>query len=110
MHITSLDKWESAVRAGAYSGDTLHSEGFIHFSTPAQVVRTANRFFSGQEGLVLLRVDPARLEATLRYEDPGEGEEFPHLFGPLNLDAVVEVIPFAPGADGTFVSPHPLCG
>lgn len=105
LHITSLDSWEAARQGGAYRGDTLETEGFIHFSTPAQVVRTANRFYSGQRGLVLLHVDPTRLEAELRYEDPGEGEEFPHLYGPLNLDAVTEVLPFEPEEDGSFRPP-----
>jgi uncharacterized protein (DUF952 family) len=82
------------------------AEGFIHLSDPRQVVRVANARFAGAPDLVLLCVSVERLRAPLRYE-PGEpdGDElFPHLHGPLNVDAVVRVAAFAEGADG-FVLP-----
>ena len=60
-HITSRDAWQQAQAAGTYRGDTLATEGFIHTSTSAQVARTANRFYHGRAGLVLLAIDPARL-------------------------------------------------
>ena len=92
-----------------YRGDTLATEGFIHCSTPAQVLLPANALFRGQTGLVLLCIDPARLDAEIRHESaaPG-GERFPHLYGPLNTDAVVEVFPFLAREDGTFLLPPGL--
>lgn len=97
-HITHHTTWAQAQAEGRYAADTLASEGFIHFSTEAQVPGVARRFYGGQSGLVLLAVDPARLQAELRYEESEPGQWFPHLYGPLNLDAVVEVRDFNPDA------------
>jgi uncharacterized protein (DUF952 family) len=115
LHIIPHAVWEQAQATGTYRGDTLDAEGFIHFSTPAQVVMVANARFRGHPGLLLLVVDPARLTAELRYEAPFEAtnpteaaQVFPHLYGPLNLDAVVNVAPFEPGEDGLFTLPDGL--
>jgi uncharacterized protein (DUF952 family) len=104
-HITPETAWEQACRAGAYAADSLQDEGFIHLSTREQVLGVAARFYRGQAGLVLLAIDPARLAAELRYEESEPGQHFPHLFGPLNLDAVVAVWPFPPEPDGEFRLP-----
>ena len=81
----------------------------------AQAVMVANARFKGHTGLLLLVVDPARLAAELRYEAPFEASNpaeaaqlFPHLYGPLNLDAVVDVRPFEPDEDGLFTLPAGL--
>ena len=113
LHIIPHAVWEQAQAAGVYRGDTLDAEGFIHFSTPAQAVGVANARFRGHNGLLLLVVDPAKLKADLRYEAPFEasspheaGQQFPHLYGPLNLDAVERALPFEPGEDGLFTLPE----
>ena len=70
----------------------------------------ANTFYRGQHGLVLLVIEPSKLEVELKWEPPAEpepthareGDLFPHIYGPLNIDAVTEIIPFEPAADGTF--------
>lgn len=108
FHIATRAAWEAAGAAGKYRGDTLATEGFIHCSTQEQVVRVANALFPGRQDLVLLAIDAARVTAEVRYEDGGGGEEFPHLYGPLNLDAVVGVFDFQPGADGRFALPAAL--
>jgi uncharacterized protein (DUF952 family) len=106
LHITTRADWEAARALGDYRLDTLNTEGFIHCSTPEQVLGTADLFYRGQSGLVLLVIDPARLSAKLVYEDShGTGNLFPHIYGPLNLDAVVRVVPFSPLPDGSFVLP-----
>ena len=111
-HITPRANWEAAQVRGAYRAASLDSEGFIHFSTPQQLGATANRFYRGQTHLVLLVVDTDRLTADLRYESPTHetipGEQFPHLYGELNLDAVTRVIDFPPNPDGTFAAPDSL--
>ncbi len=86
-HITSLDAWEAAQRDGAYRPRSLETEGFIHLSEDRQWLKTANRFYRGQAGLVILRIREALLGAEVKRE-PADGDHFPHLFGPLNLDAV----------------------
>ncbi len=106
LHITTRGDWEAARTLGDYRLDTLDSEGFIHCSTPEQVLGPANALYRGQDDLVLLVIDPARLTAELVYEDCYEaGEAFPHVYGPLNLDAVVGVVPFPSLPDGSFVLP-----
>jgi uncharacterized protein (DUF952 family) len=101
-HIAAESDWRDAQRAGEYRisthGRTLEEEGFIHCSRASQVGPTASRFFAGRSGLVLLTIDPERLRSELRYEAPPESDElFPHVYGPLNTDAVVRVAPFEPG-------------
>jgi uncharacterized protein (DUF952 family) len=94
VHITTRSAWELARSSGRYDPPSLAVEGFIHFSDVEQVVAVANAAFSGQDDLVLLCVAVDRLEAPLRYEssDAG-GESFPHVYGALNLDAVLAVMP-----------------
>jgi uncharacterized protein (DUF952 family) len=110
-HITTRAAWEAARQAGQYTAPSLAQEGFIHASTLAQVVDTANRFYAGQPGLVLLAIDVAAVAPPVRF-DPvtthGAEQRFPHVYGPLNLDAVAQVIDFEPGADGTFSLPAAL--
>jgi uncharacterized protein (DUF952 family) len=90
FHITTRAAWDAALAAGVYRAASLDREGFIHLSTEAQVPGTLQRFFRGQAGLVLLVIVPDRLGAEVRFE-AADGDAFPHLYGPLELDAVVEV-------------------
>lgn len=108
LHITRRDQWDRARFAGYYRGDTLDTEGFIHCSTKEQVSSVANRFFHGQQGLVLLFIDSTRVQATIQYDTIETGERFPHIYGPLNTDAVVRTRPIAPGPDGHFELPNDL--
>ncbi len=110
FHITTLDMWDRAVLDGAYRPPSLEAEGFVHLSTAPQVEATANLYYAGKTDLLLLSVDPERLRAELRYEAPaGSGmrdDLFPHLYGPLNVDAVVKTVKLVPNAEGRFeISP-----
>lgn len=107
LHITPRSQWDEAKTKGVYHCESLKVEGFIHCSTPAQVLPVANAFFTNQQGLVLLCIDSDRLQSELRYE-PVEGMDFPHLYGTLNVDAVVEVLEFSPNAGGQFELPSGL--
>jgi uncharacterized protein (DUF952 family) len=102
-HICSEDDWQAAQELGEYRADSLESEGFIHFSKPGQAVDTANRYYTGRTDLMLLWVDPAKLTAELRWET-SHGDVYPHLYGPLNLDAVSRASAFHPDAGGDFRS------
>lgn len=100
-HICPSDAWQAALLKGEYHTASLLQEGFIHFSTPEQVLVVANNFYRGAKDLVLLWVAPERLHAELRW-DLVENTHFPHLYGPLNLDAVVAISPFPCDSDGQF--------
>lgn len=107
-HITPRSDWTKAQAAGQYTAASLENEGFIHTSTLEQVAATANRFYRGQSGLVLLVIDPGKVMPEVRYEPVqinGSEQRFPHIYGPLNLDAVVDVLDFNPVSDGSFQFP-----
>lgn len=99
--------WREAERAGVFAGAPVdHADGFIHFSTAAQVAETAARHFAGKEDLLLLAVDAAVLGPALRYEPSRGGQLFPHLYGTLPLTAVrwVRLLPL--GANGRHAFPE----
>jgi uncharacterized protein (DUF952 family) len=114
LHITSKHAWDEAVRAGVYTTPSLVNEGFIHCSTVNQTADTANRYFRGHSGLVLLLIDEGIASAEMRYEPPASShraepqELYPHLYGPLNLDAVIKVIDFRAGPGGAFALPEAI--
>ncbi len=103
LHITQRVSWQAAQTGDYYHADSLRTEGFIHCSLPSQVVGVANALYRGQRGLVLLVIAAERVEAEVRYEDCyTTGQQFPHIYGPLNLAAVLKVVEFVPQEDGTF--------
>jgi uncharacterized protein (DUF952 family) len=94
-------EWELAVRSGVYTGSSQdRADGFIHFSTAAQLSESARRHRSGQSNLVLLAVDPDALGESLRWEPSRQGALFPHLYGPLPIAAVRSVSGLPLGPDG----------
>lgn len=105
LHICPRLDWERARQEGEYTAASLATEGFIHCSTPDQVAQTANRFYRGQTDLVLLIIVPDHLAAEVRYE-AADADLFPHIYGPINLKAVVEVRGFPPDEDGAFRQPN----
>jgi uncharacterized protein (DUF952 family) len=113
-HIVKQNEWMVAVAHGTYAPASLRDEGFIHCSTLAQVIDTANRFYRGHYDLVVLHIDESRLKTELKYEAPammhGEsaGELFPHLYGELNVDAVVRIVELRCEVDGSFQLPDGL--
>ncbi len=115
LHITRQSDWLVALTSGAYQTPSLTKDGFIHCSTDVQVLRVANSFYGGQTDLVLLVIDTDKLAAPLKFEAPinpqtgqpesGVNDQFPHVYGAINLEAVTRVIAFAPKADGSFILP-----
>jgi uncharacterized protein (DUF952 family) len=93
--------WREAEKAGIFAGSPIdHADGYIHFSTAAQVAETASLYFRGEGDLMLVAVDSARLGPALRYEASRGGALFPHLYSALPLSAVLWVRPLPVGADG----------
>ena len=104
VHLCSRRLWEAAHSRGEIRPDS--DIGFVHLSTRAQVHLPANRIFAGRSDLVLLYLDPDRLGSPLRWEPGVPGDPaamvFPHLYGPLPVEAVVGVVDYRPGPDGSF--------
>ncbi len=108
-HICGREEWTAAQAAGRYSGSSQDAaDGFIHFSTAAQVEASAARHRAGQSGLVLLAVDPAALGAALKWESSRRGEAFPHLYGELPLAALRDVWDLPLGPDSRHLFPAPV--
>lgn len=111
FHMCRADEWDRAVAAGAYGGSSQDAaDGFIHFSTAAQLAGSAAKHRAGQTGLLLLTVDAPVLGDALRWEPARGGQLFPHLYGALPVAAVTRVDPLPLGADGLHVFPahaHP---
>jgi len=114
FHITTQTAWAEAQANGEYTAPSLATEGFIHCSTILQTLPVANNFFKGQTGLILLVIEPALLTSTLKWEPPAggtpppgvaEGVMFPHVFGAINLDAVMKVVELE-SKDGMFILPN----
>lgn len=111
LHIADRKEWEASLTGGYYEPPSLGSDGFIHCSTIEQNVETANRYYAGRRGLVLLCIDRDKTDAEVKYEAPACMNDhrvdslFPHIYGPLNVSAVIRVAGFVPGADGKFELP-----
>lgn len=104
--ICSYALWHEAQRSGMFPGSPADQrDGFIHFSTAAQVAETAAKHFAGERELVLLMVDSAALGDALKWEPSRGGASFPHLYGSLGTSAVINVAPLPLGQDGQHVFP-----
>lgn len=106
FHIAKRQSWDQGRAAGSYQPELFASEGFIHCSTADQIIAVANNRFRGDSGLVLLAIDTTRVTHAIRYENLEGGTQlFPHIYGELDPDAVVNVYDFPPGVDGYFTMP-----
>jgi uncharacterized protein (DUF952 family) len=93
--------WREAEQAGIFRGSEIdRRDNFIHFSTAAQVAETAAKHFAGQSDLLLISVDAGKLDDALKWEPSRGGALFPHLYGDLDLTAVIGVAPLLLGPDG----------
>ena len=107
--IVSKTLWREAERLGRLDGAPVDlADGFIHFSTVEQVRETGEKHFNGQDDLLLVTVDPARLHDALVYEPSRGGALFPHLYAPLPLEAVVAVEPLPMNPDGSHDYPDAI--
>lgn len=113
LHITSKQEWLDAQTRGEYVAPSLTSEGFIHCSTDKQILNVANAFYRGRTDLVVLSLDETRIRSEVKWETPAgppaenisEADLFPHIYGPINLDAIASVLDFQPDSEtGLFTS------
>ena len=102
LHITTADAWAGARAEGTYRPPSLDTEGFVHCSLPTQVTHVADWFYRDVPDLVLLCIEPGRLTSELRWEPSADAfaGDFPHVYGPIDVAAVVEALPWARGPDG----------
>lgn len=109
LHLVTAAQWSEYRARGAVEPPSLADVGFVHLSGPEQVHLPATRLYAGRTDLFLLVLDPARIGTEVRWE-PGVPDDpasmrFPHAYGPLPTTAVRAVVPYRPGADGTFTAP-----
>jgi uncharacterized protein (DUF952 family) len=107
--IVSKTEWSDAVAAGVFAGAPVDlADGYIHFSTAAQVRETAAKHFAGRHGLLLVGIAADRLGAALKWEPSRGGALFPHLYASLDPAAADVVVDLPLGADGVHVFPETL--
>jgi uncharacterized protein (DUF952 family) len=108
-HLAIRDEWQQAMDSGlAYRrstlGKSLEDVGYIHCSFAHQVQAIADLLYQGRQDVVLLEIDPARVKAEMRVETPDGGDEpFPHIYGPLPVEAVVQASDVPLSADGRLI-------
>ncbi len=100
-HLVTPAAWQAAdpVR---YEASSLATEGFIHCSNRGQVAWAANRFYREEPELLMLGIEVDRLGSAVRDEDGGNGQLFPHVYGPIERQAVTSITPLARGPDGSW--------
>jgi uncharacterized protein (DUF952 family) len=112
LHIIDAETWAQAKRSGEIRPPSLAAQGFAHCSDPGTVHIPANAHYAGRTDLLLLVIDPARLNVPVRWEtgDPPHpaGLWFPHIYGPIPLAAVVAAHDFPPGPKGRFTLPDSI--
>lgn len=92
-HVAKVDEWENAKKAGVYEHPSLKLEGFIHCAEDYQVSGVLERYFKGMKNLVKLVIDTDKLNSNVVYEwSPSTQEKFPHVYGVINPDAVIDVV------------------
>ena len=110
-HITERDTWRTAEQDGEYRmstrGVTLEQEGFIHCSLRHQLRAVAELFYADADDLVVLIIDSEQVPADIRYEVPAPGaERYPHIYGPLPVSAVTEVVSVGRDGSGRMILPE----
>lgn len=112
--IAKQEVWQQALKTGEYTQSTIDSTlaevGFIHCSFPDQTIEIANRRFSERDDLILLLIDEDKVKAPIKYEGAlsGRAGTFPHIYGPLNIDAVYATVALEKDNGGKFISPKEL--
>ena len=103
FHIVARPAWQAAVEGGEYRAESLDREGFIHCSFASQVAAVANARYSGVDGLCVVELDPARVDARIVVEDSyGSGTAYPHVYGPIPPSAAVRVHDLARDEGGAY--------
>ncbi|ALQ68403.1 DUF952 domain-containing protein [Bacillus thuringiensis] len=97
--------WEIAKINGEINEVSLKEEGFIHCSFLEQALNVAEKFFIYEEDVLLMTIDPSLVKAEIKYELASNGQEYPHVYGAINIDAIIDIVPF-PNEKGEFILPE----
>ncbi|HZA22361.1 MAG TPA: DUF952 domain-containing protein [Dehalococcoidia bacterium] len=104
-HLITHASWQAARSVSEYRAESLESEGFIHCSQDLeQMLRVANRLYPGRDDMLALELDTERLTSPVKREPSRSGEIYPHIYGPLNTNAVLRVLSLGRDASGNFAS------
>jgi release factor glutamine methyltransferase len=101
FHLCQRADWLRAQQNGKYRAESLMADGFIHCSINRQLVDVANRYYQGMPDMVILAIDPEKLDSEIRWEKSG-GVFYPHIYGPINLEAIVSACDIRPEEDGVY--------
>lgn len=101
---TEIKNWPEIQKSGIYKPDSLDTEGFVHCTRASQMFFVANKFFN-REHMILWLVDPTLLTAPVKYEGKLNSNLYPHIYGPLNVSAIIDTKEMMPSADGTYEIP-----
>ena len=108
-HIMNEKDYNEAANSNYYAPVSLVEEGFIHCSTKEQILGVANNIYKNQKKLCIIAIDTSQLEAELVFEDLYElGQDYPHIYGQLNMDAISNIYPFQAETSGIFYLPEDL--
>ena len=101
-HITEAANWDKALRNGSYITESIANEGFIHASQLSQIQGALERYYLGVPNLVILAIDESKCTSAIKFElAPNVGENFPHIYGKLNIEAVMAVYAVFTDAGGS---------
>ncbi|WP_373531127.1 DUF952 domain-containing protein [Vampirovibrio sp.] len=100
--LSTEEAYQQATATGQFISDSLASEGFIHASPAHQLNRVANLYYAHLPALWLLSIDPQKVQPEIRWEAASTGDLYPHLYGPLNMEAVSKVTRLTPNAQGQY--------
>ncbi len=111
VHVLSRADWQTFKEQGEYRPDSLAEQGFVHCSKPGQIVVVADYNHANDDESMLLLLDESKIETPVRYETDGDGgrSAFPHVYGPLKLEHVVEAYPFEQDESGFRLPETLLC-
>lgn len=103
FHVVKKENWKSQKKDSRYHPESLDSDGFIHCSTGRTIEEVTNRLYKDQDDILLIIINTTLVEPEIRYENSGNSDtKYPHIYGPLNMDAVIDKIELASEDDGGY--------
>lgn len=107
--LRSKADYDAALTAGVLTDPSLQSDGFIHASPPDQLTRLANKYYADVGPVVVLVIEANAVDTDIEWEPASDGVLYPHIYGPLNMNAVAWTVPAIPDAAGVFdIEPESL--